>query len=201
MRIVAFVLSAIAVSCGGPEPVKIEGKHAPSAKAPPKPLDESRRLPKANQLDTRLVEKELLGKPFMPGGTVGRYKKSGGEYEMFVGQLATANDAAFLLLDWKRELGQAHFLAAYGGYFGMDAGRPVFVFTKGAVDRGNHGTRGERCGCGGSCARGGIELASELDATHRVAASELCQPSSAYTIENVGRCFSSPRPRPSPSGA
>ena len=40
--------------------------------------------------------------------------------------------AAFLLLDWKKALTGAHLLPSFGGYFGQDAGKPVFVFTKGA---------------------------------------------------------------------
>ena len=127
----AFLVVAVALlatSCSGPEQPKSESKSKSPA---PQPADESSRLPKANQTATRVIDKELGGKAFMPGGTVGRYKHGTREYEIFIGKLGSANDAAFLLLDWKRELQQAHFLASYGGYFGTDAGRPVFVFTKG----------------------------------------------------------------------
>ena len=102
---------------------------------PAKSLDESRRFPTANLVDTKLVDKQLLGKPFMPGGTLASYKKGKTAYNMFVAKLPSAAEASFLLLDWKKVLADAHFVPSFGGYFGHDgndAGRPVFVFSKGA---------------------------------------------------------------------
>jgi hypothetical protein len=112
----------------------------PSAPAPtpvpklistPKPADESRRFPKTNLIDTVVVDKELLGKRFMPGGTLAQYKKGRTEYDVFIARVATSTDAALLLPDWERALTDAKFLPSFGGYFGRDAGRPMFVFTKG----------------------------------------------------------------------
>jgi len=51
---------------------------------------------------------------------------------MFIARMPTAQDAAFLLLDWNKALSGAKIIPAFGGYFGQDAGGPVFVFTKGA---------------------------------------------------------------------
>jgi hypothetical protein len=129
----AFLLPAAAVllvSCGtepkpsAPEPAK------PSAAA--KPRDESRRLPLPNRVDTQVVDAQLLGKSFMPGGTLAHYKRGRIEYSMFIAKLPTAQDAAFLLLDWNKALTAAKLIPSFGGYFGQDAGRPVFVFAKGA---------------------------------------------------------------------
>ncbi len=78
------------------------------------------------------MDKELMGKPFMPGGTLARYKKGKKQYEMFAAKLPTATDAAILLLDWRKALTGSKLVPAFGGYFGQDAGRPVFVFSKGA---------------------------------------------------------------------
>jgi hypothetical protein len=104
-----------------------------SLAAPPaKPIDESRRFPSANLVDTKLIDQQLLGKPFMPGGTLANYKKGKIVYSMFIGKLPTADAAAFLLLDWKKALAGAHLIPSFGGYFGQDSGKPVFVFTKGA---------------------------------------------------------------------
>ena len=129
MKQIWIVVSvALSLSSCGSEAPKVEMKPAPAAA---KPLDELQRLPKPNLVESHVVDKELLGKPFMPGGTLGHYKKGAHEYDIFVGQLARPNDAAFLLIEWKKALTQAHYLASYGGHFGMDAGRPVFVFTKG----------------------------------------------------------------------
>ena len=96
------------------------------------PADETRRFPRTNLLDTVVVEKELLGKPFMPGGTLAQYKKGKASYDMFVAKTASATDAALILPDWQRALQEPKFVASFGGYFGRDAGRPVFVFSKGA---------------------------------------------------------------------
>ena len=88
------------------------------------------RFSSANLVETKVVDKELMGKPFMPGGTLARYKKGKKEYEMFVAKLPTATDAAILLPDWRKALTDSKLVPSFGGYFGLDAGRPVFVFSK-----------------------------------------------------------------------
>jgi len=93
--------------------------------------DESRRFPMANFVGAAVVDKQLLGKPFMPGGTLARYKKGKTEYEMFVAKLPTATDAAVILPDWRKALTDSKLVPSFGGYFGRDADRPVFVFSKG----------------------------------------------------------------------
>jgi hypothetical protein len=123
-------LAALLVSCGStpkssaPEPVK-------QAEAP-RPADETRRFPLANRVDTRLIEKQLMGKAFMPGGTLANYKKGKTEYQMFIAKMPGATDAALALLDWNKALKGARLIPSFGGYFGEDQGRPVFVFSKGA---------------------------------------------------------------------
>jgi hypothetical protein len=133
MRILVLPLTtaaAILISCGAepkpptPEPAK------PAAAA--KPADESRRLPLLDRLDTLVVDNQLLGKSFMPGGTLAHYKRGKIEYSMFVARLPNPQDAAFLLLDWNKALAGAKLVPSFGGYFGQDAGHPVFVFAKGA---------------------------------------------------------------------
>lgn len=95
------------------------------------PADESRRLPVPNRVDTQVVPKALLGKSFMPGGTLGNYKKGAKTYQMFVAQLKDSTTAAILLLDWRKALTGSKLVPSFGGYFGTDGGRPVFVFTRG----------------------------------------------------------------------
>ncbi|MGH7246706.1 MAG: hypothetical protein ACREH9_01245 [Pseudomonadota bacterium] len=123
-------LAALFASCGSePKPSAPEPEKKAAA---PKPSDESYRFPKANLISTEVVDSQLMGKSFMPGGTLARYKKGKTEYEMFAAKLPSAVDAAILLPDWNKALAGAKFLASFGGYFGQDSGRPVFVFTKGA---------------------------------------------------------------------
>ena len=132
MRNPALFVAAAAMlfsSCGSES--KPGATEAPKKAEAPKIFDEYRRFPKTNLIDTKVVQKELMGKPFMPGGTLARYKKGKTEYEMFLAELPTAEDAAILLLDWKKALSDAKLVPSFGGYFGQDAGRPVFVFPKG----------------------------------------------------------------------
>lgn len=95
------------------------------------PADESRRLPAANRVKAEVVPKALLGKTFMPGGTLATYKKGAKEYRVFITKLKDPTTAAILLLDWKKALKDAKLVPSFGGYFGNDGGQPTFVFTKG----------------------------------------------------------------------
>lgn len=136
MRIAAVLIAACAavtmLSCGS-EPPPAARESAPKAEAPPpKPPDESRRFPTAKLVGTKVIEKQLLGKSFMPGGTLATYKKGRLDYEMFVARMPSPTDAAVLLLDWKKALSDAKLVPSFGGYFGQDAGRSVFVFSKGS---------------------------------------------------------------------
>ena len=79
----------------------------------------------------QLVPEHLLGKAFMPGGNLADYKTPAGEYQMLLAKMPDSQKAAFLLLDWKAAMPQAKYLASMGGYFGMDQGKPVYVFAKG----------------------------------------------------------------------
>jgi hypothetical protein len=103
-----------------------------SAADPPKPADESRRLPKTNLVRSEVVPTHIMSKTFMPGGTVGHYKKAKSEYEMFIAKLASPTAAAIALSDWRKTMTSPKLVASFGGYFGDDGGKPAFVFTKGA---------------------------------------------------------------------
>jgi hypothetical protein len=129
--VIACAIAMVWLSSCGPEPKPAVSEPAKKAEAP-KPSDESQRFASANLVKTEVVDKELMGKPFMPGGTVAHYKKGKREYEMFVAKLPTATDAAILLPDWRKALTDSKLVPSFGGYFGQDAGRPVFVFAKSA---------------------------------------------------------------------
>jgi len=132
---VTSVAAVLLISCGGdtkPAPSSSPAKQADV----PKPADESRRFPTANLTGTELVDRQLMGKSFMPGGTIAHYKRGRLQYDLFAALLPDANAAAFLLPDWRKALGDektaAQLVPSFGGYFGSDARRPVFVFSKGA---------------------------------------------------------------------
>ncbi|MBZ5578789.1 MAG: hypothetical protein LAP40_19685 [Acidobacteriia bacterium] len=114
-------------SCGSePKPAAPETKNV----EPIKPRDETRRFPLDGQVETRVVENHLLDKVFLPGGTMAHFKKGGAEYDLFVAQFPTATDAAIALAHLEGDLKGAHLIPSFGGYFGTDAGRPIFVFPK-----------------------------------------------------------------------
>ena len=120
------------VSCSSsPEPETTKQSKATKSAPAPKPTDESRRFPKGNLVGTEVLESALLGKAFMPGGTLARYRKGKQEYQMFVARAASPTDAAIKLQEWRSALANPEFVASFGGYFGEDSGKPVFVFTKG----------------------------------------------------------------------
>jgi hypothetical protein len=78
-----------------------------------------------------VVRDHIWGKPFMPGGTVAQYRKGKVGYEMFVARMPNANEAAIGLNDWRKVLSEAKLVPSFGGYFGTDEARPVFIFPKG----------------------------------------------------------------------
>jgi hypothetical protein len=120
-------LAAAMISCGSETKPPAA---APQAEAP-KPADESRYLPKTGLEESHVVDRQLLGKSFMPGGTLGHYKVGKKEFDMFVARMPSGQDAAFLLPDWSKALANSVLVPSFGGYFGLDGSTPVFVFTKG----------------------------------------------------------------------
>jgi len=131
MRALLIAAALFACSCSSP-PSQPSSEPQPKAAERPKPVDETRRFPLANRVDTKVVDDKILGKDFMPGGTIAHYKKRRLEYDMFVAKMASANQAAITLPDWQKALAGAKLVPSFGGYFGEDNGRPVFVFSKDA---------------------------------------------------------------------
>src|SRR5258708_748848 len=116
---VIAILAALLAGCEAtPPPKKAEA---------PKPPDESRYLPQTNLVESKVVDDHLLAKPFMPGGTIGHYKKGKTEYAIFFRKWADPEAPAILLPDWRKALAGAQVIPSFGGYFGDDNGRPVFV--------------------------------------------------------------------------
>jgi len=122
-----LALCGLLISCA-PEPKK----EAPPVAATPVVADESRRFPLANQVATKVVQTQLMAKPFMPGGTVANYKQGTKEWSLFLAKFPNATDAAIVLPDWRKALADSKLEPSFGGYFGQDGGVPVFVFAKGA---------------------------------------------------------------------
>jgi hypothetical protein len=127
MRWVLFATAALLAGCSSPE------KKSAAPPPPPPPVkDERLFLVPAHQTSAKLVPEHLLGKMALPGGTIGEYDDGGKKYQLFIIETETAQDAAFLLLDFKPLLTNPAYISYMGGYFGPDAtnGTPVWVFAK-----------------------------------------------------------------------
>lgn len=95
-----------------------------------KPKNETRRFPSAGQVDTTVIDNHLLGKGFMPGGTIAHYRRGATQYDLFVAEFPSSTDASIALANWEMSLQGAKLIPTFGGYFGTDRGLPVFVFPK-----------------------------------------------------------------------
>jgi len=127
-----LALAVLLFSSGACSNPALEVKTAPPADATDPPPDQSQHFPQTGLIKMERVPDHLLDKKFMPGGNLASYKRGKLEYQQFLGTMADADHAAFLLLDWNKELKGSKYLAHMGGYAGMDGGRPLYVFTKGA---------------------------------------------------------------------
>jgi hypothetical protein len=119
---------ALLTGCGGDKAPPAKSEATP---APEKPVEAFRRFPKDHLVRVRVVEAHLMGKPFLPAGSVAEYRRGKSEYSMFVAEFDSPTEAAIALLDYRKAMTDAKLVPAFGGYFGSDDGRPAFVFTKG----------------------------------------------------------------------
>jgi len=127
-------MSAIAAAalllhgCGG----STAEKQAPApAKKKRAIADESHRFPAEGRVEARIVEDHVLGRDFLPGGNVARYRRGKQEFDMFLIRTSVPEAAALLLFDYKKRMENPKLIAHFGGYYGKDGGRMVFVFAKG----------------------------------------------------------------------
>ena len=126
--LIAALIASLTVGCGSAPEKKAAAPPGRPVKPPVK--DDTALLLPLNRTAARIVPDHLLGKTAMPGGTIGDYEEGGKKYQLFIIETASAQDAAILLLDLKVSLTQPAYIAYMGGYFGTDAGKPVYVFAK-----------------------------------------------------------------------
>jgi hypothetical protein len=96
-----------------------------------KPRQAAALLPKENIVEVKVVQTQLLGKAFMPGGAVARYQHGKNAYEIFLGKLPTPTDSAIVLAHWDQVLKDPKVIQSLDAYYGVDAKRPIYVFAKG----------------------------------------------------------------------
>jgi len=107
-----------------------EPKKQVEAPPPPPVKDDTGLLLVKNRVSAAVVQNHLFGKQVLPGGTLGEYQDGGKKYQLFIMETTSSQNAAILLLDFKTTLTDAAYIAYMGGYFGTDAGKPVYVFAK-----------------------------------------------------------------------
>lgn len=93
--------------------------------------DETHRFPVEGRLEAKVVEDHVLGREFLPGGNVARYRRGKQEFDMFVIRTSVPEAAALMLFDYKKRMENPKLIAHFGGYYGKDGERMVFVFAKG----------------------------------------------------------------------
>jgi hypothetical protein len=126
--LVAALMGCLTVGCSSAPEKKAAAPPGRPVKPPVK--DDTALLLLLNRTGARIVPDHLLGKTAMPGGTIGDYEEDGRKYQLFIIETASAQGAAILLLDLKVSLTDPAYIAYMGGYFGMDAGKAVYVFAK-----------------------------------------------------------------------
>lgn len=96
-----------------------------------KPDDLSHLFPSKGRERVELVERNLLGKDYLPGGNLVEYTKKGVRFQQFLIKTSTPEKAMFLMIDLKNDLENAKFIPHLGGYFGSDGGGSVLVMQRG----------------------------------------------------------------------
>ncbi|MGI8989296.1 MAG: hypothetical protein ACR2I2_06910 [Bryobacteraceae bacterium] len=132
LRVALLPFALWLAGCGGSKP---QTSAAEKAEVKP-PADESALFPLTGLVSSRVVPDRLLGKSFLPGGTVADYKAG---YQLFAIRMESAQKASFVLLDFKKDLTNSKYLAHMGGFFGLDRDKPLYVFAKGPVVAGVFG--------------------------------------------------------------
>jgi len=128
LSLLCFVLMVLA-GCSSPS---TETPKPAAAVKHPAPTDESRKMPIENRVSSNIVEDHMLDRQWLPGGTLAHYKNGAREWDLVLLRANSPAAAAHWLLDYKKELDGAKVIPSFGGFFGSDKGRPVFMFTKGS---------------------------------------------------------------------
>ena len=125
--VLAAVLAIAA--CGSPEEeITPESKQAA---APAEQIrDETHRFHKTGLIEAKVVDNNLGGKDFMPGGNLAEYEQDGKKYQVFFTLRRNNEQAMFLSMDYRDILGDHKFVPHFGGFYGMDGETPTLVFQK-----------------------------------------------------------------------
>lgn len=126
------VCFTILIGCSQSTQQKSPNPGAKKTASPVPVVDESHRFPKKDLMETRVVEDHILEKQNLPGGNIARYQSGNKSYELILVKAKSPETAAIWLLDLKGMLTNPAFVASFGGYYGMDGDKPLFLFQKGS---------------------------------------------------------------------
>lgn len=125
--VLVIALLAGLISCGSAPPPVAEKPKLPDL---PRPIAEDVRFPSANRKSVAVVEKELLGVPYLGGGNLAEYDTGKQKYKLLLIRCRTATQAGTYIFDIKNQMREPKFVASYGGYY--EAASQLFVFAKGS---------------------------------------------------------------------
>ncbi len=130
----ANFLLIVAAVCGlaACSPSASPPESAPKQSQPSPPPDLTALFPPKDRVDVRVVTGHVLDKDVLPGGNVASYESGKRTWQLFLVQEKSAEAAAILLLNYKTTLTDPKYVGSFGAYYGIDAGKPVFVLQKGS---------------------------------------------------------------------
>ena len=129
LRMILFAATAavFGTGCGSPGQAPAPEKVA----APREEIrDQTHLFRKEGLVEATVMEANLGGKDFMPGGNLAVYEKDGKRYQVFFTLRRNADRAMLLTMDYRDALADPEFVPAYGGFFGLDGETPTLVFQK-----------------------------------------------------------------------
>lgn len=124
-------LAVLLVACDIPSDTPKEPKMDNEPPPVQKPRDETRRFPSQGRIRVEIIDDQMLGKEFLPGGNLAFYERNGKKWRQFLVQAESATAAALLLNDYRAAMAETKYLAHMGGYFGKDGNDDVLVIQKG----------------------------------------------------------------------
>lgn len=128
-RTLALIVVILAAGCGSP-PEQQSPAPEKAARPAEEIRDETHRFHKDGLVEARVVEANLGGKEFMPGGNFAEYERDGKQYQVFFTLRRNADQAMFLSMDYRDALAEAKFIPHFGGFYGMDGDTPTLIFQK-----------------------------------------------------------------------
>lgn len=119
-------------ACDIPSDAPTEPKTDNASPPVQKPRDETRRFPSQDRIRVEVIDDQILGKEFLPGGNLAFYERNGKKWRQFLVEADSATTAALLLNDYRAAMTEPKYLAHMGGYFGKDGNDDVLVLQKGS---------------------------------------------------------------------